>query len=144
MTYTTIIKLKQVIINFRMMIIRLIKCFYFPFLHICCPMRSQTIYLKSNVLKPGGLCLSTFFIYNSKNEEKIINNGTFSFPFDKGNYKLMSDEVKSANIALKEKFLEKIILDTGLRRLKTIDGFWKIGVKNQKSNEFQDIIIMEA
>ena len=96
------------------------------------------------VLKPGGLCLSTFFIYNSKNEEKIINNGTFSFPFDKGNYKLMSDEVKSANIALKEKFLEKIILDTGLRRLKTIDGFWKIGVKNQKSNEFQDIIIMEA
>ena len=56
----------------------------------------------------------------------------------------MSDEVKSANIALKENFLEKIILDVGLRRLKTIEGFWKIDVKNQNCNDFQDIIIMEA
>jgi hypothetical protein len=90
------------------------------------------------------LCLSTFFIYNTKNEDKTINNGQFSFPFDKGNYRLMSDEVKSANIALKENFLEKIILDVGLRRLKTIEGFWKIDVKNQNCNDFQDIIIMEA
>lgn len=96
------------------------------------------------VLKPGGLCLSTFFIYNSENEEKIINNGKFSFPFDKGNYKLMSNEVKSANIALKDKFLEKIILDAGLRRLKTIEGFWKIDIKNQNDNDFQDIIVMKA
>ena len=36
------------------------------------------------VLKPGGKCLATFFLYDNKIEDKISkNNGTYSFAYDR-------------------------------------------------------------
>ncbi len=96
------------------------------------------------VLKPGGLCFSTFFTYTTQSEKVISNNKKFSFPINKGDYRLMSNEVKSANIALKEDFLDEIIVQAKLEKLKTIEGSWKESVLNNHSNDFQDIYILKA
>lgn len=96
------------------------------------------------VLKPEGLCLSTFFIYTTKNEEMIANNNHFMFPINKGDYRLMSNIVKSANIALKDVLLDKLIVQAELERLKTIDGSWKKDIFKHKDNDFQDIVILKA
>lgn len=93
------------------------------------------------VLKPGGLCLSTFFIYDSTNEEEIATNDGFSFPVNKGNYRLMSDEVKAANIALKDELLDELISQSELKKLYIVDGFWK---KNIVNNYFQDIVVFKS
>lgn len=96
------------------------------------------------VLKSGGFCLSTFYIYTSKNEKIIANNNHFSFPFKKGNYRLMSNEVQSANIALKEELLDELLEQAKLEKLKTIEGFWKKDILNHDDNDFQDIVILKA
>ena len=96
------------------------------------------------VLKPEGLCLSTFFIYSAKNEKMIANNNHFSFPYNKGDYRLMSTIVKSANIALKETLLDELIIQAELEKLNTIEGFWKKDILNHKENDYQDIVILKA
>lgn len=96
------------------------------------------------ILKPGGLCLSTFFIYTTRNEEMIANNNNFSFPVKKDEYRLMSNTVKSANIALKNDLLDKLIAKAKLEKLKTIEGFWKLDILKHPDNNFQDIIILKS
>ncbi len=103
-------------------------------------------YLKEikRVLKPDGICLSTFFTYNSKenkNSSEIIQK---TFPIDMGNYKLMNKEVTCANIALSEKLLDKIIQEANLIKVKSIEGYWKNNVTKYMYNDFQDTIIMKA
>ena len=96
------------------------------------------------VLKPNGLCLATFFIYNSENEQMIAGDANFSFPVDKKNHRLMSEKVKSANIALKENLLDSIINNSKLEKLTMIDGSWKNNITESDANDFQDIVILKA
>jgi len=96
------------------------------------------------VLKPGGLCFSTFFTYTSHSEEKVAHNKKFSFPINKGNYRLMSNQVKSANIALKEELLDEIIIQAKLEKLKMIEGYWKEDILYHQNNDFQDIFILKS
>ena len=93
----------------------------------------------SRVLKKDGLAFSTFFLFDEKDEKRIENNGDYSFPVSRDGYKLMSDQVKSGNIAIHKDKLSKMMADEGLEVVKIIDGFWK-GVK---SIEFQDIVVFK-
>lgn len=93
----------------------------------------------SRVLKKDGLAFSTFFLFDEKDEKRIENNGDYSFPVSREGYKLMSDQVKSGNIAIHKDKLSKMMADEGLEVVKIIDGFWK-GVK---SIEFQDIVVFK-
>lgn len=96
------------------------------------------------VLKPGGVCLSTYFIYDDNNEEYVSNNNHFSFPINKENYRLMSDKVKSANIALKNNLLDELLKSSELEKVKVVEGYWKEGVLNGYHNDYQDIVIVKS
>lgn len=103
-------------------------------------------YLKEikRVLKPGGECLATFFIYTTQNEKMIADkNNQFSFPVNKGNYRLMNDEVKSANIALKNNLLDELIKQAELIKIKTIEGWWKNNIQKQNDNDYQDLVLIK-
>lgn len=96
------------------------------------------------VLKPGGLCLSTFFLYDSNIEQWVAQNQDFSFPVDKGNFRLMNDQVQSANIALNTDLLQELIAETDLRKEKMVEGFWKKGIDSTPDNDYQDIVVLST
>ncbi|MCB0643042.1 MAG: class I SAM-dependent methyltransferase [Phaeodactylibacter sp.] len=58
-------------------------------------------YLKEieRILKPGGYCYATFFVYDSTVKARIKQMDDFQFPYDYGHYRLMDDQVQSANVA---------------------------------------------
>lgn len=95
----------------------------------------------NRVLKIDGKLLATFFIYDDKIENKISNNKfRFSFPYNYNNYRLMNNNVKNANIAIKKEYLEEMTEYANLKIDKFIQGFWseEIEINN---NDFQDIIV---
>jgi len=94
------------------------------------------------VLKPGGKCLSTVFVYNDTNEEFIATKEGFNFSVEKEGYRLMSDKVKSANIAISESKLDEMIAGTKLEKVSLIDGFWKDEVKDENKIEYQDMLVL--
>lgn len=93
------------------------------------------------VLKPDGLALSTFFTYDNASESEISNNRAFNFSYKKDGYRLMSDKIKSGNIAIHKDKLKTMLEANNLTLVKIIDGFWK-GEKKQKI-EYQDIVIFK-
>ena len=96
------------------------------------------------VLKPGGLCLSTFLIYSEENEDWVANNRDFSFPVKKNGYRLMSDTVKSANICLQRSYLDDLLRDAELITIKTIEGNWKKSDFKEAGNQYQDMLVIKA
>ena len=96
------------------------------------------------ILKPGGLCLSTFFMYTSTSEEMIANGNEFSFPVKKDGFRLMSDAVKSANIALNDDLLDELITKAKLEKINMIEGFWRRDISKQPDNNYQDIVILKS
>jgi len=94
------------------------------------------------VLKPGGKCFTTLFYYNEQNEDYIASMENFNFPVVKDGYRLMSDKVKSANIALSETKLDEMITASGLIMVTKVDGFWKDKVKDKNRVEYQDILVL--
>lgn len=93
------------------------------------------------VLKPNGVAFSTFFLYDDDSESLLPSNKGFDFSNKKEGYKLMSDKVKSANIAIHNDKLKKMLESENLTLVKIIDGFWK-GEKDKKI-EYQDIVIFK-
>ena len=92
------------------------------------------------VLKPGGICFATFFVWQS-NKEPVGKNG-FSFPYDCGHYRLMDKKVKRANVAYEEGFLRLLAADKKLRIENYREGFWKKDVLKD-GNIFQDFLILK-
>lgn len=102
-------------------------------------------YLKElgRVLKPGGKCLATFFIYNSKTEAAIASSDhPFAFPFLKDGFRQMNEKVKSANIAFSLTLLESMVEEAGLRIEKIELGYWSGFAEKAKENDFQDLVIL--
>lgn len=93
------------------------------------------------VLKPDGLALSTFFTYDNASESEISNNPAFNFSYKKNGYRLMSDKIKSGNIAIHKDKLKAMFEANNLTLVKIIDGFWK-GSKEDKI-EYQDIVVFK-
>lgn len=95
------------------------------------------------VLKPGGQCLATFFIYDQSVEEEISTQSEFNFPVDADGYRLMDEEVQSANIALDVSLLQNLIEAARLKQVKYVKGFWKPPYQKTEENDFQDILVLE-
>jgi SAM-dependent methyltransferase len=96
----------------------------------------------SRVLRPGGKCLATFFVFgdNSGNEK---NKPYFSFPIDHGHYRLLNPRVKSANVAYDHSWLRKKLAEENqLTICNFIPGFWR-GIQAGDHNDFQDIVVFE-
>jgi SAM-dependent methyltransferase len=97
----------------------------------------------ARVLKPDGLCFSTFFLYNSSNEDYISSRDYFGFPHKKDDFRLMHENVKSGNIAIKEDKLKTMIKNANLEFVKIVDGFWKDDVRDKTKKEYQDIVVFK-
>ena len=95
----------------------------------------------NRVTKPGGLSLHTFFLYEDADAQYISSRQHFRFPVDKGNYKLMSEKVESANIAIHKAELKAMAERSGLEIMKIVDGFWKDKVKSSSKIEYQDMVV---
>lgn len=93
------------------------------------------------VLKPGGTCLATFFLYK-KGDDLHLNDG-FKFLVQKDGYRLLDKNVEEANIALEYETLQKMVADSGLKITNKIDGFWRDKVQKSENINFQDIIILK-
>lgn len=95
------------------------------------------------VLKPGGICLSTFFLYDDASEAAISGNRDFSFPVKKEGYRLMSDQVKSGNIAIHKNKLFQMLSIAKFEQVKIIEGFWKDETRDFSKKEYQDIVVFK-
>ncbi|NNF29859.1 MAG: class I SAM-dependent methyltransferase [Flavobacteriaceae bacterium] len=100
-------------------------------------------YLKESrrVLKEGGQCFSTFFIYDSENEGYIASNDVFSFPYNKDGYRLMDENVTSGNIAIQKERLQSMMREAGFLNVEIVEGFWKDAVRDTNKKEYQDMVV---
>lgn len=101
-------------------------------------------YLKESArcLKPGGRVFFTFFYLDSEIENDN-NDPDFQFKYHFGNYALMDEKVKSANVALQKQVLEAMFYQAGLKKVEIIAGFWRFGRKQYEKHFFQDIAVYE-
>ena len=95
------------------------------------------------VLKPGGKCLGTFFLYDDKIENRISSKeNTINFPYERENYRLMNEKVPSANIAFDQRYIHKMIKIAGLKLQNKIYGSWSKRTC-EGLFDFQDILVFE-
>ncbi|GAA3602142.1 methyltransferase domain-containing protein [Flavivirga amylovorans] len=96
------------------------------------------------VITNNGLCFSTFFLYDSNDEDYIATRKHFNFPVkgDDG-FRLMNKNVKSGNIAIHKTKLDDMLKNANLKRVKRIDGFWKDEVRDKSKKEYQDIVVFK-
>ena len=93
------------------------------------------------VLKPRGKCLVTFFILNSESRNYMKSNHDFNFDINIGNYSLLDQNVKEANVAYEEEYIINLITQNNLYIEKTLYGFWS-GRPKKESFDFQDTLII--
>ena len=98
------------------------------------------------ILRPGGRVFATFFLIPSTDEAAPAEDASFSFPYDYGHYRLMSERVRSANVAYREDYLwrtvRRIGAAGGLRLREVHYGSWN-GRPASQSLDFQDIVLLE-
>jgi len=96
------------------------------------------------VITDEGLCFSTFFLYDSEDENYVATRKDFNFPVkgDDG-FRLMNKNVKSGNIAIHKSKLDEMLKNAGLKKVKLIDGFWKNEVRDQSKREYQDVVVFK-
>lgn len=95
------------------------------------------------VLKTGGQCLATCFIYDQDLESTISNRKDFSFPHAYDGYRLMNKLVTGANIAIQEQRLEEMISKAGLQKVAFEKGHWRSKDMKASVEEFQDVLVVE-
>ncbi len=101
------------------------------------------LYEIHRVLKKGGSCFATFFIWNAESERLSEYNEGFQFHYDYPDFRLMDEKVKRANVAFKEDFLFRKIEEAGFRFSEKLPGFW-CGREREKCLDFQDILVLKA
>lgn len=101
-------------------------------------------YLKeiARVLRPGGQCLTTFFLYEESRPDGAVSRTEFNFPVQKQGYRLMDEQVKSANIALAFSTLSSIVDAARLTQTDIIRGYWSDPALKTSDNSFQDIVLL--
>ncbi|MCO6491516.1 MAG: class I SAM-dependent methyltransferase [Phaeodactylibacter sp.] len=97
----------------------------------------------ARVLRPGGRCFATFFLWNEESARLSRGNPHFSFPYDHGHYRLMDEQVKAANVAFEEShLLREMVGPAGLKAGRAHYGYWA-GRKKETCRDFQDILVLE-
>ncbi len=95
------------------------------------------------VLKTGGQAYLTFFILNSTSSEQMKRKGNeFHFQYDHGTFRLMNEEVKSANVAYDEDHVFNTMIPPGKFKIESVEyGTWST---MQKGNPiaFQDRVVI--
>ena len=95
------------------------------------------------VLKPGGECLFTCFVYDQELETKISQREQFNFPFKGDGFRLMDQKVTAANIALKDSYLNSMVKLAGLEIKEIAPGHWRDKSMKNTIEEFQDIVLVK-
>lgn len=95
------------------------------------------------VLKPGGQCLTTMFIYESTLEPEISECDGFKFKEARDGYRLMDAQVQSANIAFSRTMLDEMLAEAQLTFVKLGPGFWRPDVP-KADQDFQDVVVVQA
>ena len=94
----------------------------------------------SRVMRQGGKCLMTFFLVNDDLLKKMDCGETnFVFKHSYGDYLLMDKNVKEANIAYKETFLQKLFDKYELKKEAVYYGQWSNSVNFVN---FQDVVVL--
>ncbi len=96
----------------------------------------------SRVLKNGGVCIATFFIYNNDAKKFMVNNQGLKFNYDKGYYLLHNANVKEANVAFYEDYLKDMIALSGLKINHFYYGHWS-GRDKSECIDFQDMVVLQ-
>jgi ubiquinone/menaquinone biosynthesis C-methylase UbiE len=93
------------------------------------------------VLKPGGVCLATFFLMNNEAESLMAASGKKMFTTKLDHHYLFHPRVKAANVAYEEAYLaEELLAGTGLILEQVRYGFWP-GRPRTELNNYQDICL---
>lgn len=103
---------------------------------------SRYLHEISRVIKHDGKCLATFFVLNETSKQLMDQRGQFHFPYNYGHYRLMSERVKSANVAFEEEYLRKVAKKAGLKVGQYFPGYWP-GREKENCKDFQDILVLE-
>ena len=94
------------------------------------------------VLRPGGCCFATFFLWNEAAERLSRGNPHFAFPHDHGHYRLMDAQVQAANVAYEEDHLRREMIEAaGLEVEQAHYGYWA-GREKAQCKDFQDILVL--
>lgn len=93
------------------------------------------------VLKNGGICFATFFIMNKENKELMRESDVIKFNFEFGHYYLHNKNVKEANVAFDEKYLDDLFTENGFSIVNKYFGYWP-GREKAKAIDFQDIVVL--
>lgn len=96
------------------------------------------------VLKPGGICLATFFVIDQETLEYIRHKPDvmqFNYEFD--THYLHDKNVKDANIAFKWPVLQQMSKEAELTITHYHKGWWRGMAKDQCLN-FQDVLLFKA
>ncbi len=97
----------------------------------------------SRLLKLNGKFLCTFFILNEVSKIAMKNNLHFNFQHIRGNYSLMDEKVKEANIAYEENYLNAMFSKNSLKIDKLTYGYWS-GSNMIEKKEFQDTYVCSS
>lgn len=94
----------------------------------------------SRVLKKGGVCFATFFTYGK--EVPPSGKSYFTFPVDKGYFRLLSDKVESANVAFQYSYISETLANKYSMKIKEfVPGYWRDITQKSPGIDFQDIIV---
>lgn len=96
----------------------------------------------ARTLEDGGTCIATFFLLNEESKKLMPSNPAFAFPYDYGHYRLMDKQVKSANVAFAESYIENLVQSAGLSIAKCFYGYW-CGRPKPQCEDFQDVLILK-
>ena len=95
----------------------------------------------ARVLRPGGSCLGTYFLFNDESD-RITNQvqGNIVFPHQRGVYRLRDDTDPDAAICFEQVYIESLYCKVGLSIRQIELGSW-CGRKG--SRDYQDIVVAE-
>jgi ubiquinone/menaquinone biosynthesis C-methylase UbiE len=114
------------------------------FTHMTKPDVGRYLQEIARVMKPGGRCLATFFLYTPATEAALERNDkAFRFPVTGEGFRLMDAQVKGANIAFALDTLDAMVQHSGLRRTALYEGYWRDQRFKREGHEFQDVVILE-
>lgn len=95
----------------------------------------------NRVLKPGGKCFATFFLINKKNKSEPTPEDSFCFAYDFGDYSIMNQKVKRANVAYGEEYIRALLESIDFEVIVSY-GYWDVEEKGSMRS-FQDYVVLK-
>jgi ubiquinone/menaquinone biosynthesis C-methylase UbiE len=98
----------------------------------------------ARVLKKGGRCFATFFVFGGEKKQDEGQESYFNFRIDKGHYRLLNQRVQSANVAYSFDYIRENLAESNhLQIIQFLPGSWSNTDAQNERADFQDIIVFE-